>query len=297
MFRTKASPYVAFLLLLILSACAGSLSRREPGGRVAQAEALAQSAGFVRMVLPSQPHPLWTYARLKAEAHPEVVYVYIEGDGVLQINQYGQSYLSEDPTPSPQLPLMLATWHGHFAPEDSILYMARPCQFTHHAGRDRCVQMDWLKGRYGPKAVESLSAALDAVQEKVRRPGKCHLVGYSGGGALAMLLANNRGDIVRVTTLAANLDYETFFKLHQETYPPPAFDLLKNPTQVAATPQYHIVGGADPIVPETLVRAYVAKLPVHREGVEVEVVQGQNHKDVEGWQKIWQRLLPQLRAR
>ena len=295
--QRNAYPHLFLSLLLTLTSCAGPLSRREPASRIAQAQDLAQSGGFAQTVLPSQPHPLWSYMRLKPGAHSDTIYVYIEGDGVLQINQYGQSCLSEDPTPSPQLPLMLATWHGQFAPEDSIIYLARPCQFTYQARRDRCVQMDWLKGRYGSKALESFHSALDAVREKVHKPLKFHLIGYSGGGTLAMLLANTRKDIAHVTTLAANLDHETFFRMHQETYPPPAFDLVSNPSQIASIPQYHVVGAADPIVPESLLKAYLRKLPAERKAVEMEVIQGQNHRDVEGWQRIWQRLLPQLRTR
>ena len=296
MFHRKTSLPLLLTLLLILSGCAG-LSRLEPTSRVAQAEELAHSAGFSRVVWSSTPHPLWSYTRLKPEAASDIVYVYIEGDGVLQINQYGQSYLSDDPTSSPQLPLMLATWHGQFAPQDSIVYMARPCQFTHHSRQDKCTQMDWLKGRYGPKVAESFNTALDALRAKVQPNVKFHLVGYSGGGTIAMLLANTRDDIAKVTTLAANLDHETFFRLHQETYPPPAFDLLTHPARVAATPQLHVVGSKDPIVPEAVARAYMSKLSAQQapRSAQVERVEGQNHHDVAGWQKVWQRLLPQVK--
>jgi alpha/beta superfamily hydrolase len=295
----KKTPITLLLtVLLILTGCAGSLTRLEPASRKAQAEELAQSAGFSRVVWSSTPHPLWSYTRLTSAASSEVIYVYIEGDGVLQINQYGQSYLSNDPTPSPQLPLMLAAWHAQFAPQDSVVYMARPCQFTHYTREDKCIQMDWLKGRYGPKVVESFSTALDGLRAKVQRDVKFHLVGYSGGGTIAMLLANTREDIAQVTTLAANLDHETFFRLHQETYPPEPFDLIARPEKVAGTPQLHVVGGSDPIVPESIVQAYKSKLSAKGvlRGVEVERIEGQNHHNVPGWQKVWQQVLPQLRS-
>ena len=283
-------------LLLILCSCAGSLGKLEPTDRLAQANAQARSGGFSHVFWPSKPHPLWSYTRLKGKGS-DPVYVYIEGDGVLQIKKYGQTFLTDDPSPSPQLPLMLASWHANVEPEDNIVYMARPCQFTVTTGLDRCQKMDWLKGRYSPKSLESFNSALDALRLRLPPHATFHLIGYSGGGTLAMMLANERTDIARVTTLAANLDHEAFFKIHEETYPPPPFSVISHPEKISMIPQLHIIGTQDQIVPESITQAYLSKLKAYASNAPVHLkrIDGLDHHNVERWQKVWQELLSQVK--
>ncbi len=293
-------PIFFTILLVILSGCAGSFSKISPYERIAQANAEAERIGFTRIVWPSNPHPLWSYGRFDPPTPSDTVYVYMEGDGILQVNRYGQSYLSNNPTPSPQLPLLLAGLHAAYDPHDVITYIARPCQFT-HPEQDRCQPLNWLSGRYGPQVVKSYSSALDALRAKLKRNIKFHLIGYSGGGTIAMLLANERSDVVRVTTLGGNLDHEAFFAFHRdrkETYPPPPFNLLTHPEKISHIRQYHVVGKSDVIVPGVIAQAFMRKFrsQVPAGDAKIEFVEGQDHYNVEGWKKIWHRLLPQLKA-
>ncbi|EKF7417556.1 TPA: hypothetical protein MXR76_002021 [Pseudomonas aeruginosa] len=80
-------------------------------------------------------------------------------------------------------------------------YIARPCQYVRN---NHCSYKIWTDRRFSDEAVESISTALDKIKLKM---GASHveLVGHSGGGAIALLLAARRYDVTSVHALAGNL--------------------------------------------------------------------------------------------
>ena len=59
-----------------------------------------------------------------------------------------------------------------------------------------------------------MNEAIDFLIKKYQA-GKIELVGYSGGGAVALLLAVRRHDIVSVRTVAGNLNPEAVNQYHK----------------------------------------------------------------------------------
>lgn len=104
-----------------------------------------------------------------------------------------------------------------------------------------------------------MSLALDDLKEKTGGV-RLTLVGFSGGGAVALLLAARRDDVRQVITIAGNVDHAFWTRLHKVS---PLRDSL-NPADFAPglqqVPQVHIVSNDDTVIPPSVVRSYLDKM-------------------------------------
>lgn len=240
---------VCLLLAVLAGGCAGvagSAARRD------LAAAIAASGGLTPVVLetgPACPAPLVAYGR---NGPGGTLAVYIEGDGQAYRDRRRPA---DDPTPADPVGLRLAVRE----PGGQALYLARPGQYLPPevlAGLDPAL---WTTQRYVPRTVACLSAALDAAKVAYRAD-RLRLVGYSGGGALAVLLAAGRTDVVELATVAANLDLAAWSELHSLALPPQ----WQNPTDVAPAvahiPQTHMAGSDDVNTPPWLCQRFLTKM-------------------------------------
>jgi pimeloyl-ACP methyl ester carboxylesterase len=163
------------------------------------------------------------------------------------------------------------------------LYLGRPCYLgLHHSAH--CHPWHWTHGRYGKMVVDSLVAVL----QRILADGvdsDLVLIGYSGGGTLAMLLAERLPRVSAVVTLAGNLDVVRWARLHD--YSPLRGSL--NPADSAPLPprirQWHWMAARDHNVPPALVRPVVAA----GESTRVEILPNIDHRCC--WEAVWPRLL------
>ena len=144
---------------------------------------LAGDAGFIPVAVPDTR--LRAYAKGKAgTGAASRVTVYIESDGA------PWRFSDQPPAdPTPLRPLVLNMAIADAAPV--VAYLGRPCQYLDDAALAQCPSLLWMQGRYGEPAVTMMSAAVDllllaASAQRVR------LVGYSGGGVMAALIAAQR---------------------------------------------------------------------------------------------------------
>jgi pimeloyl-ACP methyl ester carboxylesterase len=111
------------------------------------------------------------------------------------------------------------------------------------------------------------------------------LVGYSGGGTLAWLMASAVPQAVQVVTLAANLDTDRWTSLHG--YSPLAGSL--NPALQPPLPpgiaQLHYAGGRDDNVPPAIAASFARRHPQAR----VVVIEEFDHRCC--WIDRWPQLL------
>lgn len=180
----------------------------------------------------------------------DLLTVFIDGDGSPWID--GGRRISPDPTPRKPLGLRLA-----LETPGSVLYLARPCYFALQ-GRG-CSPDLWTSRRYSPEVVASLVAAAGryAAAQGFRR---VLLVGYSGGGTLAALMARTMPDAAGLVTVAGNLDPQAWTRLHGYLPLTGSLDPAVEPP-LRDLPQWHLVGGRDTNVPYAVAERYFARAP------------------------------------
>ena len=218
-------------------------------------------------------------ARRTGSSGSGALVVYIEGDGLAYA---APAQRAMDPTPIDPLALRLALQHPG---DGAVASLARPCQY---GARSRNCRSDyWSIARYAPEVIDSASAALDRLKDDTAGATRLILVGYSGGGALAALLAERRHDIAGLVTVAANLDLGAWVTTHDLTPLTQSIDPATDAISLSRLPQVHFVGADDRVVDDRIASAFVA----HMSGeppVTIIVVPGQDHGS--GWAVRWPAL-------
>jgi len=217
--------WVLPILCIVEVLLAGCADRRDTADR------LADSAGLRSQELMTSTFRIRAYTRVLAPEAPLIIY--IEGDGLAWVSR---SEPSMDPTPRSPVGLLLAS----LDPSPNVIYLARPCQYVRND--PACRQAYWTDRRFSEEVVQSMNEAANALTAG-RSGGGVHLVGYSGGAAIAVLIASRRRDVISLRTVAGNLDPEAVSRLHGVSQLAGSL----NPKDVASTlaglPQRHFVGG------------------------------------------------------
>jgi len=219
-----------------LSACACGLPARGLD------QATQQLPGFAHRRLAGADFPLHAWLRLAGPG--ETLTVVIEGDGA---GWFNPRWPPADPTPERSQALALA---AHLP--GAVAYLARPCQFEQGKA---CRAEHWTSRRFAAELVGALDGALDALKRESGAT-KLRLVGHSGGGVMAVLLAQRRDDVGAVLTLMAPLDLAAWTEalaLSPLAGPDPG---RLPPLRV---PAIHVAGGKDDIVPAALVARHVER--------------------------------------
>lgn len=249
------------LLPLALAACAS------PGARI---DAIADRAGLTREIVQGTSFRHVVYTRATPGA--EVWTVYLESDGSPWVN--GRVPAS-DPTARDPLALQLM-----LRSSEAAIYLTRPCY--HELMDTGCSWQTWTLARYSQPVVESMARAIEA-KLRAANGARVRLVGYSGGGVLAVLIAERLENVESVTTIGANLDIDAWTEHHG--YLPldgslnPARSMLAHPWR-----ETHLQGVADAVVPIATTRAYFERYPAARQ------VTLDDFDHVCCWLRDWERL-------
>jgi hypothetical protein len=184
-------------------------------------------------------------------AATDQLFVFIEGDGLPWTR--GGAERARNPTPRRPLALELAAQTPH-----SILYLGRPCYFSMISDLG-CSPDLWTSARYSDRVVDSMAAAVNGY---AANNGYLHavLIGYSGGGTLAVLMAPRIPTTRAVITIAANLDVAAWSRWHGYLPLGQSLDPAKQPALASEILQRHLVAGRDSNVPEALNRSYFDSL-------------------------------------
>lgn len=216
-----------------------------------------------------------------ADMRAEVLTIYIEGDGLAFV---GSRRISADPTPTDPLALRLAL----NAPQARAAWLGRPCQYTLPVGAGRnCDPIYWTSHRYSRPVLDSMNLAVDQLKSR-SGAARLILIGYSGGGAIAALLAAERQDIAGLITIAANLDLGEWVAREKLAPLHGSLDPAMVAGKLSALPQVHFVGTRDDVVPPAIARAFIARLGPNAPARLVEIPDF-GHAD--GWAEAWPALL------
>jgi len=207
--------------------------------------------------------------------------VYLEGDGFAWVSG-GQP--SSDPTPVNPVALRMALAQ----PSGNAAYLARPCQYL--ADQDHCRQRYWTHARFAEEVVASLDQAVDKLKAQAGAR-RLTLIGYSGGGALALLLAARRDDVGNIITVAGNLDPAAWTEYHHVSPLEGSLNPVGQLMTLARIPQVHLSGANDSVIPTVLTTRFVAAYP-KGSPVSVRVIPGYTHSCcwAQDWPQLWQQL-------
>lgn len=237
----------------------------------------AEYLGFDRIIVQGTNFKHVVYTN-KVKNKGNELHVYLDGDGTPWINN---RWISEDPTTRNPLLFRLMSLDT-----EQAVYLGRPC---YHGFSDTppCHPGLWTNERYSAVVIKTMAAALDHILKPLRTK-RVILIGYSGGGTLALLLAEQVQNLQGIVTIAGNLDIEAWSSLHG--YAPLIGS--KNPAQQPplnpALFQLHLAGGKDQNVPVSLIRPTAQ----HQDSAQLLLMPEFDHTCC--WEEIWPMVLKNL---
>ena len=273
MHRPRSSrPWLSIIIIvasltLALAGCATNGARIDDSAR---------DAGLQKSVVPGGLYSHVVYEKRSA-ARPGSLFVFLEGDG----SPWGSSGMHPAADPTTRDPLALRLM---IATDASSIYVARPCY------QDRvdalCSADRWTGGRYADDIVASMVSVIDSESTRLQAK-QLVIVGYSGGGALAVLIAERLHNVTAVITIGANLDIAAWAEHHH--YLPlsqslnPANSALAHPWK-----EFHFSGGKDAIVPAATADLYFKRYP------QAQRFTVDNSDHVCCWESDWHSILERL---
>jgi len=241
---------------------------------------LIEKNALAQTVIPGHPfdHKIFHNS---ARANNNTLHLYIAGDGIPWIEG---KHIAANPTPSKSLALNLMAVDTHNA-----VLIGRPCYFEMENARN-CQPDLWTFARFSQDVVSSM---LKATNEwlKIHPHSNIIVIGYSGGGTLAMLLAPHIPHVTAVVTIAGNLNIEHWTKEHDYLPLNQSIDPISSKPPPAHIKQVHIIGGKDKNVTAEITLSYV-----HKHGGNIWRYPEFNHNCcwLDEWPRILQRLETEL---
>ena len=283
--RTSLIALMALATLPFVSSCSSTMEARE-----VTADRVAAPVFMVKRQIPAGLFNLVAWERVRDRAAP--ANVYIEGDGLAWLTR---SRPSLDPTPQNPVALNLAAMDK----ARNVIYLSRPCMYemdqTYGGGKPKwngegaCPIKYWTSHRFSPDVLLSMNVALDEIKARYGVT-EFNLIGYSGGGNVAALLAASRDDVASLRTVAGNLDHSTFTDIHDVTPMTASLNAVDEVEALASVPQHHFIGGEDTVVPPAVFHSYDQKVSPSQ-CVAHTLVPGVTHES--GWVEKWPELLRQ----
>jgi hypothetical protein len=262
-------------ILFLINACSGLPPVTE---RINSANQLAKSADLKRQLITTDAFDLVSYQK-KSSVLNDVLIIYIEGDG----SAWKSSSLpSDNPTPTNPLALSLAVQDKRPA----VAYLSRPCQMTEMPSKG-CSEAVWTNARFSTTVINSSNQAIDILKKQYQAK-ELILIGYSGGGAVASLVAAQRSDIKTLVTIAGNLDTDAWIKTFGLDPLTGSLNPADKARQLSGIKQIHFIGLNDQIIPLPVTKSYMQKLSSPNKAQLIEI---KDYGHVCCWQAGWTTLL------
>lgn len=243
----------SFIFIHCLPTWAFDMTIASPEKRAQEIYHLAKAARWKDHTIVTSLFTLKAYSS-KINNKANTLTIYLEGDGLAWLSG---DLPSLNPTPINPVGLKMAL---HDQKNHPVAYLARPCQLVFNQEWHGCSSAYWTNLRFAPEVIQSTNQAVDYLK-KYHHAKQIILIGYSGGGAIAALLAAKRTDVIKLITVAAMLDLNKWVRQKSLT---PLFGSL-NPAdaweKIASIPQIHWVGAKDTVVPKEVLFAFAEHFP------------------------------------
>ena len=221
----------------------------------------------------AEPFTFQVYERVYERGAPAMLY--IEGDGDTDLT------IGDDPGPRDPVALRLAAQDG----KTNVIYIARACQYVGEA--DECPEDYWKGRKYSPEVIEAMSRALSKIAAYNEINGY-HLVGYEGGAAVAVALADRRDDVLSLRSVAGILDPRFYATINNRAFPEGSLNPIDFAPEIKHIPQLHFVGQRDVKVPPALFHSYDQAMG---ENLCSDMMLVDNATHTGGWVEQWKTLL------
>lgn len=226
--------------------------------------------GFSEKIYQTNNFKIFFLQKLADKNSP--INIFIEGDGRAWLSK---RVVSPNPTPKN---LLLA----NMALKDSspnVIYFARPCQFVED---DRCEKKYWTTDRFSKPVIESYEQILSQFKNR-----DINFIGYSGGAAVAILLASEMENIKSIKTIAGNLDYNAFTKYHKVDSLNDEMDIDSAIAKISTIPQVHYMGGNDEVITKEVFESFKSKIENSEENsAHIKFITIPDATHTKGWEEI-----------
>jgi len=268
--RNKAVFLFVVLSLFLLSSCGGLSSGRST------AKKIALSADLKPILLRTSTFRLAGFYRFSKRGTP--LTVYIEGDGLAWLTRYRPS---ADPTPKNPIALRLAA----IDKSANVVYLARPCQYVSLSEEKLCGVPYWTQKRFSKEVIVAVNEAINILASKAGAD-RIHLVGYSGGGAVAALAASRRKDIASLRTVAGYMDHVSLNKKAGVSPLKGSLDPIRAAPYLKLIPQTHYTGNQDERIPGWVAQNF-RKAVGNNACASTRKVNATHEK---GWERVWKKV-------
>lgn len=239
---------------------------------------IAEKNGFHREPIITDLFTLVSYVKIQQKGAPLVVY--IEGDGRAWLTK---KTVSTDPTPRQIMVFKLAVTDDSV----NVAYLARPCQYIGRKNEKNFDSVYWTSARFSGEVINSMNHALNELK-KLSGTQEIKLIGFSGGGAIAVILAAGRDDVSGLCTISGNFDHIKVNEYHCVTGLDRSLNAIDFAERVSRIPQRHFAGEKDKVIPIKVVEDFVLKTG-DKKLERLTIVDGCTHN--KGWVKKWKKLL------
>lgn len=261
--------------ILLLSLTLITISGCDVISRNNNPEVIGELYGFERKLVKGGDFQITTYQKITNKLKPYVFY--IEGDGMAFRGKYK---VSHNPTPRRGVMIKLAAMD----PRPNVVYIARPCQYTPMELNPKCDQSYWTHKRLSDDSVESINQVINTINSN---NAKFNLVGYSGGGGIAVLVAARNPMVKDIITIAGTLDHKAFTKHHNVHPMVGSLNPIDYAEEISDIPQLHLSGGKDSRVPPFIGDSFVTESD--SSCVRHKIFSGNSHD--KGWSDSWEYVL------
>ncbi|OUS30184.1 hypothetical protein A9Q99_06810 [Gammaproteobacteria bacterium 45_16_T64] len=210
------------------------------------------------------------------ERKQRFLHVYVGGDGRPYVN--GKFTLN----PTPLNPLLLGLMEQDSQP---AIYLGRPCYFNPEDSQ--CDPTWWTLRRYSEKVVNSMISALSNYSKHYDH---IVLVGYSGGGALAMLMAEKIPKVRILVTVAGNLDIFEWTTYHQYTPLMESINPAEQPPLRNNIIQLHYAGEDD----DNIKADWIKTVSEKQKRAEFHLIEEADHTCC--WSELWPGVLEKVKS-
>ena len=254
------------ILSLLLSAC----SITGENFRYAKLLKFNEQFQFKETILKGKTFDLFSMQKLNGS---KSLVVYIEGDGLSWVNRVTPS---SDPTPINPVGFKLARIDLSKA---DIVYLARPCQYVKNQACNKDV---WARRQY---AREIINDYINIIEELSSSYEDLHIVGYSGGAALARFLGSvEKLKVKSIRTIAGNIEPNEFVRLLNLTPHESSVDFNNVDQNIKQISQTHYYGLDDKVIPLQMHQSYERR---HGDNECIKVIAVKATHE-ENWERFWQ---------